>query len=263
MTRGQAQVPIWGRPEPGTRRPRFSRDQIAAVAMDIADREGFEAVTMRRVATELDAGTMSLYHYVRSKDDLVALMDDALMGEALVPPAELPSEWRDALAAVARSTRTALIAHPWALSALQSAQLGPNAMRHFEQSLAAVATTGLDTPAKFALLGVVDDYVFGNVLHSSEATNRRQAAEASPEAVSAGIEFGLAQLRTGEYPHTSALLGDGDPRSRIEEAPGPAMDGESLHQQFEQGLQAVLDGVTLRMGIANKPRIRRGRASSA
>jgi AcrR family transcriptional regulator len=263
MTRGQAQVPIWGRPEPGMRRPRFSRDQIAAVAMNIADREGFDAVTMRRVATELDAGTMSLYHYVRSKDDLVALMDDALMGEALVPPAEMPSEWRDALATVARHTRTALIAHPWALSALQSAQFGPNAMRHFEQSLAAVATTGLDTPAKFALLGVVDDYVFGNVLHSSEATNRMQAAAASPEAVNAGIEFGLAQLRTGEYPHTSALLGDGDPRKRIEEAPGPAMDEQGLHEQFEQGLQAVLDGVALRMGIASRPRIRRARGSSA
>jgi AcrR family transcriptional regulator len=231
--------------------------------MDIADRDGFEAVTMRRVATELDAGTMSLYHYVRSKDDLVALMDDSLMGEALVPAEELPSDWRDAVAAVARRTRTALIAHPWALSALQSAQIGPNAMRHFEQSLAAVAATGLDTAAKFAFLSVVDDYVFGNVLHATEATLRRKAAEASPEAVSAGIEFGLAQLGTGEYPHTSALLGDGDPRSRIEDAPGPAMDDASLNEQFELGLQAVLDGAMLRMGISSKPGIRRRRASIA
>jgi AcrR family transcriptional regulator len=218
--------------------------------MNIADAEGFEAVTMRRVASELSAGTMSLYHYVRSKDDLVALMDDALMGEALVPPAELPSAWRDALAAVARSTRTALIAHPWALSALQSAQLGPNAMRHFEQSLAAVATTGLDIPAKFSLLSVVDDYVFGNVLHSTEAHSRREAAAANPAAVAAGIEFGLAQLSTGEFPHTAALLGDGDPRKAIDEAPSPVMDDRGLDAQFEQGLQAVLDGAALRMVIA-------------
>jgi hypothetical protein len=110
---------------------------------------------------------------------------------------------------------------------------------------------------------LVDDYVAGNDLHGTEARSRRLAAEGNPEAVSAGIEFGLAQLQTGEFPHTSALLGDGDPRSRIEEAPGPAMDERSLEDQFEQGLQAVLDGAALRMGIASKPSSRRRRASSA
>ncbi len=231
--------------------------------MRIADAEGFEAVTMRRIATELDAGTMSLYHYVRSKDDLVALMDDALMGEALVPAGDLPAGWRDALAAVARRTRAAIISHPWALTALQSAQMGPNAMRHFEQSLAAVATTGLDPAAKFALLGVVDDYVFGNVLHATEAKSRRLAGEANAEAVNAGIEFGLAQLQTGAFPHTSALLGDGDPRRRLEESPGPVIDDAGLDAQFEEGLQAVLDGVALRLGIAGSSSSRRKRASSA
>jgi AcrR family transcriptional regulator len=231
--------------------------------MRIADTEGFEAVTMRRVATELNAGTMSLYHYVRSKEDLVALMDDALMAEALVPPGELPSGWRDALAAVARQTRTALAGHPWALSALQSAQFGPNAMRHFEQSLAAVAGTRLDPPAKFALLSLIDDYVVGNVLHATEAQTRRQTAERNPDVVTAGIEFGLAQLRTGNFPHTSALVGDGDSRSRIEESPGPVMDDQGLAHQFEEGLQAVLDGAALRMGIANKPSTRRPRSSGA
>jgi len=262
MTRGQAPTPIWGRPEPGTRRPRFSRDQIAAVAMRIADSEGFEAITMRRVATELNAGTMSLYHYVRSKEDLVALMDDALMAEALVPSGELPSSWRDALAAVARQTRTALAGHPWALSALQSAQFGPNAMRHFEQSLAAVASTQLETPAKFALLSIIDDYVVGNVLHATEARTRREMAAADPGVVAAGIEYGLAQLRTGEFPHTSALLGDGDPMSRIEEAPGPVMDDQGLTDQFEEGLQAVLDGAALRLSIDGTG-LRRPRASNA
>ena len=59
------------RPEPGARRPRHTREQIAAAALAIADAEGFEAVSMRRVAAELGAGTMTLYHYVRTKDELV------------------------------------------------------------------------------------------------------------------------------------------------------------------------------------------------
>ena len=83
--------PIWVRPEPGTRRARFSREQIAAAALAIADAEGFEAVSMRRIAAQLGAGTMSLYRYISTKDDLVTLMDDALMGESLVPEGELPA----------------------------------------------------------------------------------------------------------------------------------------------------------------------------
>src|ERR1700759_1514511 len=119
MSNPPARVPIWSWPEPGTRRPRFTREQIGRAALAIADAEGFEATSMRRVAAELDAGTMTLYHYVRDKQDLVALMDDALMAELLLPAAELPSHWYDALGAIARRTRSALVAHPWALLSLR------------------------------------------------------------------------------------------------------------------------------------------------
>jgi AcrR family transcriptional regulator len=250
-------VPIWARREPGSRRPRFTRDQIAAAALDIADREGFDAVTMRRVASELDAGTMTVYHYVRTKSDLVALMDDALMAEALVPPSELPDDWREALAAVARRTRAALMRHPWAVASLQDAQFGPNAMRHFEQSLAAVADAQLDTASKFAILGVIDDYVVGNVLHASEARRRSDSVKTDPEAAGAMVEFGLAQLRTGEFPHTEALFGGAPPERVLDDPPGPAMEDKSLDDQFEQGLQAVLDGVALRMGMRQTAPTRR------
>ena len=62
---------MWTRADRGSRKPRFNRDDIAAAAIRIADTEGFEAVSMRRLAAELDAGTMSLYHYVRTKDELL------------------------------------------------------------------------------------------------------------------------------------------------------------------------------------------------
>jgi AcrR family transcriptional regulator len=231
--------------------------------MEIADREGFDAVTMRRVAAELDAGTMTLYHYVRTKSDLVALMDDALMAEALIPSSKLPTEWREALAAVARRTRAALMRHPWALVSLQDAQFGPNAMRHFEQSLAAIAEAGLDPTTQFAVLGVVDDYVVGNVLHASEARLRRATVTTHPEAAKAMVEFGLAQLRTGEFPHTQALLGDTAPDRILEDSPGPALDDSSLDAQFEEGLQAVLDGVAMRMAVGQSPSKKRRRASHA
>ena len=61
---------------------------------------------MRRVAEELGAGTMTLYHYVRTKDELLALMDDAIMGEMLIPADELPTDWRAAVTAIARRAAT-------------------------------------------------------------------------------------------------------------------------------------------------------------
>lgn len=240
---------IWSRPEPGERRPRFSRQQIAATALAIADAEGFEAVSMRRIAAELGAGTMTLYHYVRNKEELVALMDDAHMAESLVPEGELPEDWRNALTVIARRTRTALMRHPWALQALQAAQFGPNAMRHFEQSLAALAGTPLDAATKFAVLAVVDDYVFGNVLRAGELSARRQAARDTREEVEAVMAYAMSEIATGRYPHTQALLGDTRPGEtpRPEETEAGRFDADAV---FDQGLEALLDGLALRLGLA-------------
>jgi hypothetical protein len=91
---------------------------------------------------------------------------------------------------------------------------------------------------------LVDSYVFGSVLRASESRRSAGAAREDPEAVGAIVEYGLAQLRTGDYPHTAALLGDRDPRDA--DAPAPPMDERGLAEQFERGLQAVLDGAAAR-----------------
>ena len=95
------------------RKSRLTREKIAAVALAVADKEGFEAVSMRRVAQELKVGTMSLYYYVKTKDDLIAVMDDALMGEAILP--SLPKDWQRAMMEIAKHTHAVFIRHPWAL----------------------------------------------------------------------------------------------------------------------------------------------------
>src|ERR671918_360807 len=96
--------PIFARPAPGSRRPAYTREQIAQTAIAIADAEGFDAVSMRRIAAELGAGTMTLYHYVRGKDELVALISDTIMSEIVVPDDELPDGWREGMAEIARRT---------------------------------------------------------------------------------------------------------------------------------------------------------------
>ena len=67
--------------------------------------EGFDAVTMKRIAAELGAATMTLYYYVRNKSDVVALMQDAILADLLIPDADLRGGWRDAFTAIARRTR--------------------------------------------------------------------------------------------------------------------------------------------------------------
>ena len=161
---------------------------------------------MRRIAAELGAGTMSLYRYISAKDDLVALMDDALMGESLVPDGELPPDWREALALIARQTRAAYLRHPWAVVALQGrgaagqeGSFGPNGLRHFEQSLAALDSAPLDVAAQLELLTIVDDYVFGSVLRTGEMQSRSAAAP-DPEAAAPIMEFMHGPLATGAFP---------------------------------------------------------------
>lgn len=232
--------PIWTLPEPGTRRPRFTREQIAAAALAIADAEGFEAVSMRRVAAELGAGTMTLYHYVRNKDDLIALMDDAIMGELLIPDSELPSDWRAALTELARRTRAAFRRHPWSFEALREVEGGgPNGMRHLEQSAAAVAGLDLDVREKLEIVTMVDDYVFGYAMRENEAWGMAEdvGAELLPDLRS----FFESQLATGEYPTIEGMLGGRGVDEMWRIFTELTLDDD----RFERGLNRLLDGIEL------------------
>src|SRR5215471_13152150 len=196
-----------------SRPSRLSRDKIAAAALAIADAEGFASVSMRRIAQEMGVGTMSLYYYVETKADLIAAMDDALMGEVLAP--SLPGNWREALTVIAIRTRDVFLRHPWALSSMLSAPPGVNAMRHMEQCLQALAGTTMTTREKLALLAMIDDFVFGYAL--------REAAT-DPKV---DLNFAKAQLATGTFPWLKEAFG----RRRVPMMP----------VRFKKGLHALLD----------------------
>jgi AcrR family transcriptional regulator len=169
------------------------REGIVAAALAIADEEGFAAVSMRRVAQELGVGTMSLYYYAKSKAELISAMDDALMAEVLIP--NLPKNWRKALTAIAHRTRDVFVRHPWALSSMQSAPPGVNAMFHMEQCLEALAKTSMTTEEKLTLLALIDDFVFGYTLR-----------ETADEPV-VDIEAAKKRLATGAFPQLTKAFG--------------------------------------------------------
>lgn len=241
------QIPglLWARP---TRRPKYTRETISATALAIADAEGIEAVTMRRIAADLGAGTMTIYHYVASKADLIALMIDAIMAEQLADPEELPAgDWRGALTAIAYRTRAMLRRHSWALSGFAGASgggaAGPHALRHFEQSLAAVASTGLPPEDRMDVIAAIDDYVAGFVLKS----DREPGLESVPESMAKEANEYLDQLLdSGAYPHVAQLLGTGDRFAELLRV-GSTYDAD---QRFERGLRRLLDGVAAEIARA-------------
>lgn len=193
----------------------LSREKIAAVAVAIADAEGYASVSMRRIAQTLGVGTMSLYYYVKTKADLIAAMDDALMAEVLMP--SLPRNWRAALLAIATRTRDALMRHPWVLYSMLSAPPGVNAMRHMEQCFEALAETKLTNKEKLTLLAIVDDFVFGYALREA-ATDKK-----------IDIDFAKTQLATGAFPRLAEVFG----KAQVPATP----------DRFQFGLRLILDTV--------------------
>ncbi len=189
---------------------------------------------MRRVAQRLGAGTMTLYHYVRNKDELITLMSDAVMAEVVVPEGELAADWRTALTQVATRTRVAFSNHHWIFERLGDGRPGPNGMRHFEQSLLAVAELGLDKEQTFEIIGQIDDYVFGYSLR--EIQEREEHERGWPPEV---IDFFERELATGDYPAISAFFGTEDFAESLDLVVGFM----SQEDRFRRGLNRLLDGI--------------------
>ena len=230
----EAEPLIWFRQEPASRRPAHTRADIARAALEIADSEGFDAVSMRKVAQRLGAGTMTLYHYVRNKNELLALMSDAVMAEVVVPEGELAADWRAALTQIAQRSHDAFRAHHWVFQKMgEDGVPGPNGMRHFEQSLAAVAGLGLDREQTFEVIGQIDDYVFGYSLREV------QEREEQEHGWSAGVvDFFRRELATGDYPLISEFFGE-DFEATFERA----MEFMADESRFDRGLARLLDGI--------------------
>jgi AcrR family transcriptional regulator len=228
---------VWTRGSGGSRRPRFSRDEIAAAAVHIADEEGFEALSMRRLAAELGAGTMTLYHYIRTKDELLTLVNDALMGE-LVVPAEMgiPADWRAALTLIADRTRSCLMAHPWMFDISDDPQIGPNALRHFDQSMQAVASLGLPLAERLDIVTVIDEYVFGHCLHERNNLHDDEDDGIYSEGM---VRYMEDLIATGDYPQLSQIADEVGLAESLKIADANARDP----RRFQRNLEAVLDGI--------------------
>lgn len=197
---------------------------------------------MRRVARELGLGTMSLYHYVRSKDELLDLMGDDIMGGQLVEDDELTKGWRAALTAIAQATRRNFERHPWLSDAMRPRHQtipGPNATRHVDQSIAAVADLDVDLRTRMEVISVVDDYVIGFVVRAQRVLEitEEDVEEGWVEAV---FDHMRERIESGAYPFLEQALAEHRAAGGSEQELARMVTDEA---RFARGLEYLLDGI--------------------
>jgi AcrR family transcriptional regulator len=213
----------WNRVEEAARDTRtpLSYERIAQAGIRIADAEGLDAVTMRRVAKDLGAGTMSLYRYVDHRDDLLALMADLVSAEAIAPSPT--GEWRTDLSEIARTLRRVTLRHPWmAGRILRTTSFGPHTLAMAESTLTLIDGHGLSMPQLLDIWRTIVAFVRGFTL----AESIRAAAE--PETRN---DYLRSALDSGKYPLVSRWF----------TTTGPSEDPD---EAFERRLSYVLDGIS-------------------
>ncbi|MFD9966468.1 TetR/AcrR family transcriptional regulator [Amycolatopsis sp. NPDC058986] len=230
---------IWMRPEHGTRgpKPAFSRDDVAKAAVRIADAEGLDALSMRRIATELGAGAASLYRYVRKKDEIFELMIDAVLGERT---GFSPSgDWRADLTALAHLQRETALRHRWfaGLSAGRPTH-GPHSLAGLEQALSVFDGLALSADEMLLCLDTVSAFVRGHVLAElAEEEAVRRTGLSHDEWMEQQGEYGPAIIGSGRYPRFTRVIVEA-------ESPHAA---DRLERGFALGLDRVLTGLAASM----------------
>lgn len=153
---------LWDPPSPSPRGPRqrLSVVQVVEAGMAVALRDGIEGLSMRKVATELGVGAMSLYTYVPGRDELFELMIDRAWADRTLPDPAAP--WREQVEHHALQAWAMYQAHPWLVhSNLWRMPLGPHVLTAQEDLYRAVALADLTPVQTSQVSGLVESHVFG------------------------------------------------------------------------------------------------------
>ena len=173
----------------------LSKQRVVAEAIRIADREGVDGLSMRRLAGELGAGAMSLYYYVANKDELLDAMIDVVFEEIELPPAD--TDWESAMRQRSISARQVLLRHPWAIGLMESrTSPGPANLRHREAVTACLRRAGFSVVMATHANWVLDSYVYGFALQEASLP-----FDNAVELAGMGEDVYLPQLPADEFPY--------------------------------------------------------------
>lgn len=221
---------VWMRDRDRGARQAMSEERIVRAAVALADTEGIDALSMRRIATELGSGTTSLYRHITGKDELIELMVDAVYGDRPLPP-DPGDDWRAGLAAMAHDFRASLLRHPWlAQQASRRPALGPNVIARLDHALAVVDRFTHDATRANMIVNAVNTYVLGSV--AAELADRevqRSTGMTEDEWRTSVGTYIRRVVESGRYPHFNR---------RILDAEDPDADA-----RFAFGLDCLLSGI--------------------
>jgi len=230
------------REEPVRRVP-ITLDRIVAGALELIDRDGLSALSMRNLAAELDTGTTTLYRYVAGKDEVLVLVADAVLGETRLRRPLEGAGWREVLEELAHSMRTALTSHPNVAALFATAvPVGPNSLRARELALGALRQCGFGAVLAADVYTALAHQVLASVLQEP-MDDFRAGGLGTSESLTL-CDF-YRSLPAEQYPHLVELADQLTSRTTTEE--------------FEFGLACLLDGVELRL---QQTRNRRRRSQS-
>jgi AcrR family transcriptional regulator len=228
---------VWERPEPPDRPvpAPLSRERIVRVAIRLADADGLEAVSLRKVAAALEVGPMRLYGYLDTKEELLDLMVDAVYAE--IRPAG--DGWRAVLRSLAEITRRTVHRHEWFADLIGGRpQLGPNALARGEAVVAAM--DGVDVDSVMPVVDAVNAYVIGAV--RKEVTERRAERATGMDERQWQASYGPYLERTfatGRFPALERVIRDAA--------------HHDADETFQAGLDFLLDGIEARIAAGPRP----------
>lgn len=208
-----------------TDREPLTRVRVVAAAVELADVEGIDALSMRALARSLGVEAMSLYHHVANKNDLLDGMVDVVFGELARPEPGAP--WRPAIHDRCTSLRAALLRHPWAVGRLDSRRTpGWATLDHHDAVIGCLRLGGFSVRSAALAFATLDAFVFGFVVQELSLP-----MEPGEDTATLAAEI-LASVPTDALPHLAEMAAEHVSR------PGYTFGGE-----FEPGLDLILDGL--------------------
>jgi len=207
------------------RRAPLSRERVLRAAVKLADRDGIESLSMRKLGQELGVEAMSLYNHVSNKEEILDGVVDAVFAEIELPTPGV--DWAEAMRRRAVSAREALKRHPWALGLLESrVQPGPANLRHHDAVLGSLRTAGFSIEMSAHAYSVLDSYIYGFTLNelALPLATRQDVTEVAGNIV--------RESPAGEYPYLTEMA--------IEHVMKQKYD---YGDEFEFGLELILEGL--------------------
>ena len=221
------------RPTEVANRAPLNLERALQVALVVADDDGLEAVTMRRLARELGVEAASLYHHVNGKNQILDGLVELVAAEIDRP---LPTtDWRAAISERAHNTRARLRRHPWAVSLMASrTSPGPATLGLLEAGIRCFREGGFSVPQAAHAISVVDSYVHGFVLQEVNLPFRDESELA---AMTGAI---MDTFPASEFPYLFEMT--------VEHVLKPGYD---YGREFDSGLTVVLEGVAALLQLPN------------